>query len=276
MSTPPTDLPAAGRPARAGYLPVDPDAAGRGTRRWWDEQSGAYLAEHGAFLGDARLRWGPEGLDEDDAGLLGDVTGRRLLEVGCGAAQGARWAAARGALVLGVDVSAGMLARSRELDARAGVDVPVVQADAGRLPLADGSVDVAFSAYGALPFVADAAGVLAEVHRVLRPPGRWAFSVTHPIRWAFPDDPGPAGLTAVRSYFDRTPYAEVAADGTVLYAEYHRTLGDWVRLVVGAGFDLVDLVEPPWPPGHERVWGGWSPTRGRLLPGTAVLVTDRR
>ena len=37
--------------------------------------------------------------------------------------------------------------------------------------------------------LADAA--LAEAARVLRPGGRWVFSVTHPIRWAFPDDPGP-------------------------------------------------------------------------------------
>ena len=37
--------------------------------------------------------------------------------------------------------------------------------------------------------------VMREVARVLRPGGRWVFSVTHPMRWAFPDDPGPEGLT---------------------------------------------------------------------------------
>jgi predicted dinucleotide-binding enzyme len=60
------------------------------------------------------------------------------------------------------------------------------------------------------------------------------FSVTHPVRWAFPDDPGPAGLTVDRSYFDRTPYVERDADGTVLYAEHHRTLGERVADLVSA------------------------------------------
>lgn len=258
--------------ASAGYSPVGAGESVRANRSWWDGESAAYAAEHGTFLGDDRLVWGPEGTDEDDVHLLGDVEGLTVVEIGCGAGQGARWACSHGARAVGVDLSAGMLAQARALDRRLGTSVPVLQADAGRLPLADGCADLAFSAYGALPFVADAGAVLREVQRVLRPDGRWVFSVTHPVRWAFPDDPGPAGLVADRSYFDRTPYVERGADGTVLYAEHHRTLGDWVRCLVTAGFTLLDLVEPEWPEDNRQVWGGWSPTRGRVLPGTAVFV----
>jgi len=268
------DHPAADRtpePAEAGYSPVDAERTVRANRAWWDAASAGYLAEHGDFLGDARLVWCPEGLDEDDVHLLGDVAGLRVLEVGCGAGQGTRWATAHGATAVGVDLSAGMLARGRELDAGTGLRAPAVQADAGRLPVADGWADLAFSAYGALPFVADVGAVLAEVARVLRPGARWVFSVTHPVRWAFPDDPGPGGLVADRSYFDRTPYVERGTGGEVLYAEHHRTLGDWVRALSGAGFVLTDLVEPEWPDSNRQVWGGWSPTRGRVLPGTVVF-----
>ena len=115
--------------------------------------------------------------------------------------------------------------------------------------------------------------VHAEAARVLRPGGRWVFAVTHPLRWAFPDDP--EGLTAIRSYFDRRPYVELGSSGSVLYAEYHRTLGDHVADVVGAGLVLDRVVEPEWPAGHERTWGGWGPVRGALLPGTAIFVTHR-
>jgi SAM-dependent methyltransferase len=154
--------------------------------------------------------------------------------------------------------------------------VALVQADAGRLPLADASFDLACSAYGAVPFVADARAVFAEVARVLRPGGRWVFSVTHPVRWAFPDSPGDAGLVADRPYFDRTPYVERDESGLATYVEHHRTLGDLVRDLVGAGLTLLDLVEPEWPERNEAVWGGWSPRRGRILPGTAIWVCVRQ
>jgi SAM-dependent methyltransferase len=148
-----------------------------------------------------------------------------------------------------------------------------VQADAQALPFLDASFDVVVSAFGALPFVADSAGTMREVARVLRPGGRFVFSVNHPTRWAFPDDPGPGGLTVHSSYFDRTPYVELDAAGAASYVEHHRTLGDRVRELVAAGLVLEDLVEPEWPEGHTREWGQWSPLRGRLMPGTAIFVT---
>ncbi len=148
-----------------------------------------------------------------------------------------------------------------------------MQADAARLPFSDASFDLACSAFGAVPFVADSAAVMREVTRVLRPGGRWVFATTHPIRWAFPDDPGPDGLVAHGSYFDRTPYVEIDGAGVPTYVEHHRTLGDRVRELVAAGLVLVDLIEPEWPPEHTREWGQWSPLRGKLLPGTAIFAT---
>lgn len=262
-------------PARVMRRPTAPGESLAANRRWWDAAAGSYQAEHGAFLGDARFVWGPEGLDEAAAGLLGPVAGRRVLEVGCGAAQCARWLRGEGADAVGVDVALEQARASRRLDAGTGTPVPVAVADAARLPFPDAAFDVACSAYGALPFVADAAAVHREVARVLRPGGRWAFSLTHPVRWCFADDPGPQGLVVRQSYFDRTPYVEEDASGAAAYVEHHRTLGDHVRDVVAAGFVVEDLVEPPWPAGHDQTWGQWSPLRGRLLPGTAIFMCRR-
>lgn len=250
-----------------------PSLSSRANRGWWDGNADDYQAEHGSFLRDIGFVWCPEGLDEADARLLGDVRGRDVLEIGCGAAQCARWLVTRGARVAAFDISRGQLLHARRIDEETGVRVPAVQADAEALPFAAESFDVACSAFGALPFVADAHAVLAEACRVLRPGGRLVFSVTHPIRWAFPDDP--AGLTADRSYFDRTPYVEEDETGEVVYVEHHRTLGDWVGLITAAGLVLRSLVEPEWPEGHEREWGGWGPLRGRLLPGTAIFVCEK-
>ena len=244
----------------------------RANRRWWDGDAEAYLATHGDFLGNADFCWCPEGLREAEAHLLGTVAGRRVLEVGCGAAQCARWLALAGAYPVGLDLSAGMLAAGARLSAGSGVPVPLVQGDAERLPFADASFDLACSAHGAVPFCADSAAVMREVARVLRPGGRWVFATPHPVRWMFADDPGPEGLLARMPYFDRRPYVEQDGAGVASYVEHHRTVGDRVREIVAAGLTLVDLVEPEWPPGHQRVWGQWSPLRGRILPGTAIYV----
>jgi SAM-dependent methyltransferase len=257
------------------HEPVSAERTARANRAWWDSDADAYLAEHGDFLGDVEFVWCPEGIREAEAHLLGEVAGRRVLEVGCGAAMCSRWLRVQGAEPVALDLSGRMLRHAAAAAARTGVAVPLVQADAQRLPFAAGSFHLACTAFGAVPFVADSAAVMREVARVLRPGGVWVFATTHPLRWVFPDDPGPAGLVARTPYFDRTPYVEVDESGTPTYVEHHRTLGDRVRELVAAGLEVVDLIEPEWPAGHTREWGQWSPLRGALVPGTAIYVSRK-
>jgi SAM-dependent methyltransferase len=258
--------------------PVDSAESERASRAWWDADADDYLAAHGPDIGDADFVWCPEGLREADARLLGDapsLRGARVLEVGCGSAPCARWLARQGARPVALDLSGSMLRHAAEHNRATGTAVPLVQAGAEHLPFADASFDLACSAFGAVPFVAAPDRVMREVARVLRPGGRWVFAVNHPMRWMFSDDPGPDGLTVVQSYFDRTPYVEVDPAGAATYVEHHRTMGDRVRDVVAAGLVLEDVVEPEWPAGRQTVWGQWSPLRGALFPGTAILVTRR-
>lgn len=271
MTTPP-------RPPRVlGEL--DSATSEAASRSWWDDEADGYQAEHGIFLGNdipgGDFVWGPERLREEDIGLLGDVDGLDVLEIGCGAAPCARWLAARGARVVGLDVSIGMLGHAVAAMADDPAPVPLVLAGAERLPFADASFDLATSAFGAIPFVSDSARVMREVARVLRPGGRWVFATNHPMRWMFLDDPGPEGLTVTLSYFDRTPYSEADAAGNITYVEHHRTMGDRVREIVAAGLVLDDIVEPEWPEDLQAQWGQWSPLRGALFPGTAIFVCHK-
>jgi SAM-dependent methyltransferase len=257
--------------------PVERRAAGvaesvRASRTWWDAYAADYQVEHGEFLGDIDFLWGPEGLRESTARLLGDVGGRDVLEVGCGAAQCSRWLARMGARPMAFDLSHGQLLEAQRIARASGILVPLVQADAERLPFRDESFDLACSAYGAVPFVADSAAIMSAVARVLRPGGRWVFSTTHPFRWCFRDDPGSGGLVVESSYFDRRAYVEQDDAGRATYVEHHRTMGDRVREIVAAGFTVVDIVEPEWPDGHEQAWAQWSPLRGKLIPGTVIFV----
>ncbi|GAA2744217.1 class I SAM-dependent methyltransferase [Terrabacter aerolatus] len=267
-------------PTEATRRPAPPAETATANRTWWDHEAGSYYVEHGSFLGDTDFVWGPERLREEDARLLGDPAGRQVLEIGAGSGQCSRWLAAHGATVVATDISAGMVATGVAVNdtldpALAPARVPFVQCDGRALPFADASFDTVFTAYGVVPFVGDSDVVMREAARVLRPGGRFVFSTTHPVRWAFPDDPGAGGLTARHSYFDRTPYVEQDEAGRATYVEHHRTLGDRVREIAAAGLVLVDLVEPEWPEGHDQPWGGWSPLRGRIIPGTAIFVCDR-
>ena len=242
----------------------------KASRTYWDSAADEYLEEHGEFLGDDKFIWCPEGVDEASAQLLGPTRNKRVLEVGCGAAQCSRWLVGQGAKVVAFDISLEQLRVAHKLDCRTGTAVRTVAADAVAIPFKDNTFDIVCSAFGALPFVADAEAALKEIARTLKPGGLLVFSVTHPIRWSMPDDPTPAGLRITQSYFDRTPYVEVDDQGTAIYAEHHRTTGDWIRALTGAGFVVDDLLEPEWPAGNDQVWGGWGPDRGRLVPGTAI------
>jgi len=249
---------------------ADADATRSANRRWWDRAAPAYLAEHGVDLGVADFLWCPEGLRESEAGLLGEVAGRTVLEVGCGSAACSRWLATQGAMPVGLDLSYAMLTHAAQASARSGIGVPLIQADVAALPFATASFDLACSAFGGLPFVADVGAALSEIARTLRPRGRFVFSVTHPFHWVFPDDSDPTHLQVTGSYFDRRPYVELDAQNQPLYVEHHHTIGDWIGCITAAGFVLDDLVEPTWLPGRGVVWGYWSAGRAALIPGTAI------
>jgi SAM-dependent methyltransferase len=263
------------QPASAGFRRVSDAEAQRANRADWDREADEYQREHASFLRDVGFVWCPEALDEGEARLLGDVAGLRVLEVGCGAGQCARWLTTQDADVVGVDISMRQLQHSLRIDAETGLRVPVAAASVTALPFASSSFDLACSAFGALPFVVDISTGLAEVRRVLRPGGRFAFSVVHPARRMFPDDPSERGMTIVRSYFDRSAYVEEGDDGRASYVEPHHTLGDWVDAIVAAGLDILRLVEPQWPPELTREWGGWGPVRGSMLPGTVIFAVRR-
>jgi 2-polyprenyl-3-methyl-5-hydroxy-6-metoxy-1,4-benzoquinol methylase len=68
--------------------------------------------------------WGPEGFTEAEAGILGDLAGRDVLEVGSGAGQCSRWVRGQGGRSYGLDLSHRQLQHSRRIDVETGIAVP--------------------------------------------------------------------------------------------------------------------------------------------------------
>ena len=258
--------------------PLGPVASASASQRGWNDLAKEYTTSRGHHLGGpsgSGFLWGPEGLTEDLARLLGPPRawqGRRVLEVGAGAGQCARWLAREhGADVVALDVSDRML-RSlpvhQAADTAAG-SIALVQADAAALPLADASVDLVMTAHGALAFHGDLFPVLREIARVLSPQGRLVASVPHPMRWMFADDP--ARLEVVRSYFETVPYAEADDMNAITYVEHHHTLGHLLSAWIAAGFVLERFHEPRWHHLTAADYGGWSAATLAMAPRTLIL-----
>ena len=242
--------------------------ASQANRRHWDNDAQDYHLRHPQYL--ESFYWSPEMLHENDIQLLGDVSSQTVLEIGCGSAPCGTWLADRfpTAIVIGFDISNNML---RHADNIAELpNIQLVQADATAMPFAANSFDTAFSVFGALPFIADLQQLFSDIAGILKPSGRFIYSINHPMRWVFPDDPEQSGLVAAIPYFEDA-YIETK-DHTVTYIEFQHTFGDHIRALYRAGFTLEDVIEPTWPSGLKETWGQWSPLRGEIFPGTAIFI----
>lgn len=173
-------------------------------------------------------------LGETDLKLLGNLDGKRVLELGSHAAV----AFARGgARVIAVDNSAERLDEARALAAEHEVKLELQHGDLADLArLRPESVDAAYSCY-ALQHIEDLGRLFRQVHRVLGPETPFVFSLPHP--WASliaSDEAGRQTLTG--SYFDRTV---TGGDGA---ASYRHTIADVHNALTRSNFNVDALVEP--------------------------------
>lgn len=218
---------------------TDSDDITRDNRRTWDGWSDGYQRKHGGLLSGANAEaWGLWRRPESELRVLGPVDGRRVLELGCGAAHWSASLAGRGAWVVGLDVSGEQLRHASHVDALA-----LVLADAQRLPFADDSFDLVFSDYGGMSW-ADPCRTVPEVARVLRDGGQLAFCTNTPF-FAMCWDSDDRTLTATlrRPYFGLHT-RRVAPEAN----DYVLGYGNWFRLLRSHGMVVETLIEDP-PPG---------------------------
>lgn len=185
------------------------------------------------------VTWGVFSLPEDEVGVLPDVAGRDVVELGCGTGYISAWLARRGAaLVIGLDPTEGQLATARRLQAAVGPTFPLVQGAGEQVPLADGCCDLVVSEYGAALW-ADPRLWIPEAARLLRPGGELVFLTGSVLHTLCAPDEGTAQAALVRPQRDMCE-VDYPDDDSI---EYHVSHGDMVRILVGAGFEILDLVE---------------------------------
>jgi SAM-dependent methyltransferase len=207
----------------------------------------------GFFAGYSQLQRSVDGLDGAPEwptlrAMLPDLAGKRVVDLGCGFGWFARWARAAGAAeVLGLDVSANMLARAREMTSDAAISYR--QADLETLELPAAAFDLAYSSL-TLHYLANLGGLFATLHRALVPGSRFVFSAEHPLY----TEPGP-------DYLDEGPRTtDWLAPGVV---KQHRTLASYLNLLIAAGFTVRRVEE-------------WGPTRDEIAAHPEWKIDHRR
>ena len=217
-----------------GYLELN--------RKDWERTAQWYENRHRRTLERERGKaWGTFRIPERRLNLLGKVRGKRVLELGCGAADWSIALAREGARVVGLDFSETRLSQARDRVRRAAVHVSLVEANAESIPYPDAYFDIVLSDYGATTF-ADPGRTVSEVGRVLRSGGIFVFAHASPFRSVTEDfEAGRLQRTLVRDYFG---LRRLRAPESV---EFQLPYGEWVRLFVACGLRVDRLIEPQAP-----------------------------
>jgi SAM-dependent methyltransferase len=206
-------------------------------RAYWNRTSDEYQERHKEFIRRPEPCWGVWQIPESELKVLGEVSGKDMLELGCGAAQWSILLAEQGARIVGLDNSERQLEHARELMAEAGVDFPLVHSAAEEVPLPDESFDVVFCDHGAFTF-SDPYRTVPEAARLLRRGGLLAFSKLSAFAAVAEDEKERVGPMLKRDYFG----LHKIDDGDVV--TYDLPYGEWIRLFNANGLVVEDLIEP--------------------------------
>lgn len=180
------------------------------------------------------------------AALAGDVAGRRVLDVGCGAGPLLKTLRERGAVVTGIEPSIKMLELARK---RLGDDADLHQGGLGGepLPFADDTFDDAIACL-VLHYLEDWKAPLTELRRVLKPGGRLIVAVNHPFayKWVYRD----ADYFQLREYSEEYTFSGQKASLTY----WHRPLHAMTEAFTEAGFRIAVVSEPPYDAAAREVF----------------------
>jgi ubiquinone/menaquinone biosynthesis C-methylase UbiE len=207
--------------------------------------------------------------------LLPELRGLRVVDLGCGFGWFCRWAREQGAAkVLGLDVSANMLARARADTADPAIAYE--QCDLERLELPAASFDLAYSSL-TLHYIERLERLLEQVRKALVSDGSLVISVEHPIYTA----PSRPGWTVDASGRRTWPIDQYLLEGprstdwlTEGVIKQHRTIATYLRLLKDAGFAVTHVEE--WGPTDEQIAARPALAEERQRPAFLLLAARAR
>ncbi len=179
-------------------------------------------------------------VSEDKHQLFGDISGAKVLEIGCGSGQSLLYLGARQPAELwGMDLSANQIEKTRQLLAESGLSATLIcspmEEECG-IP-AD-YFDFVYSIY-AIGWTTDLERTFRRIASYLKPDGVFIFSWSHPIHKCVA--PENDTLVFKKCYFDESWYSVTLGDSTLTLSD--RKLSTYVNALAKAGFVIEQLIE---------------------------------
>jgi SAM-dependent methyltransferase len=242
-------------------------------RAYWTRSNEAYTDENATTNWALdEIVWGVWAVDDADLNVLGDVSGRDVVELGCGTAYFSAWLARRGARPVGVDVTPAQLETARRMQERFDLDFPLIEASAEDVPLPDASFDLALSEFGASIWC-DPDRWIPEAARLLRPGGRLVFMRGSTLeQLCFGDERVTERLEVDWTELGRMDFRSEGGG-----VEFHPPAGVMLGVLRRAGFELLELHEPLAPadaqthPRYDFVTAEWA----RRWPSVEIWVARK-
>lgn len=193
------------------------------------------------FLGATALpSWGGFLPSENKLNMLGDMKGKRVLEIGCGNGGSLQYVAERGATDLwGLDISANQIERTKETLNAKNINASLIcspMEDECGIP--KNFFDLICSVYG-IGWTTDLDKTFKLINSYLKPNGVFVFGWSHPIHKCVSVENG--RLIFSNSYFNEEWYRADMSNKEIMLS--NRMLGTYINALSDNGFVIEKLVE---------------------------------
>lgn len=229
-------------------------------REVWTKANAEYTNARAKEAWAEEFYWGMFKVPEAELGVLGEVRGKDVIELGCGTAYISAWLVKLGAKVTGVDITPAQLDTARRCSEELGIDLELIEANAEDVPLPDASFDLAISEYGASIWC-DPYKWIPEAARLLRPGGELVFLCNSTLTILCSPDEGMVSEQLQRPQFGMHRFEWEGEDEGI---DFHLAHGDWIRVLRASGFEIEGLWELQAPEGakdhkyYDLVSAEWS------------------
>ncbi|SFB04511.1 Methyltransferase domain-containing protein [Cohnella sp. OV330] len=179
-------------------------------------------------------------ISEEVCQLFGDVSGRKVLEIGCGSGQSLQYLGERQASELwGIDLSENQIEKTRQHLTGHGLSATLIcspmEEECG---IPEDYFDYVYSIY-AIGWTTDLEGTFRRIATYLKKDGVFIFSWSHPIHKcvAVEDDK----FVFKKNYFDESWYSVTLGENTLTLSD--RELSTYVNALAKAGFVIEQMIE---------------------------------